>query len=74
MIQISNLMSKGDVRLLLEFKITQAGGIRKWCSQMGIHPSVADHFLKRRRGPSPQLLKAMNVQRITVFKERRNLP
>lgn len=57
----------GVMRRLVE-ATDMEGGIRPWAAARGIHASIIDHFLRGQRGPSPQLLKALGVCKIIMYR------
>lgn len=55
---------------VMEFTMAECdaeGGIRPWADARGLHPSIIDKFLTGQRGPSPQLLSALGLKRMTVY-------
>jgi hypothetical protein len=57
------------IRLLTE-QIDYEGGIHRWAYNRDIHPSVVDHTLSGRNKPTPQLLAALGLERIMLYRRR----
>jgi hypothetical protein len=58
-----------DVIQHLQDAMDAEGGIRPWCENRNIHPSVVDKFLAGQRGPSPQLLAALGLEPVTLYRK-----
>jgi hypothetical protein len=56
----------GVMRRLVE-ATEMEGGIRPWAKARGLHASIIDHFLRGQRGPSPQLLEALGLRKVTRY-------
>lgn len=61
-------LSIPDVMRLLVAECDLEGGIRPWCDNRGLHPSIVDKFLAGQRGPAPQLLSALNLEKVTAYR------
>jgi hypothetical protein len=65
---LTAVLTIADVMALLIAETDMEGGIRPWCDNRGIHPSIVDKFLAGQRGPSPQLLAALNLEKIVAYR------
>jgi hypothetical protein len=66
-------LTLADVMALLIRETDLEGGIRPWAEARGLHPSIIDKFLSGQRGPAPQLLSALGLEKIAVYR-RKNGP
>lgn len=57
----------GVMRRLVE-ATDMEGGIRPWAEARGLHASIIDHFLRGQRGPGPQLLQALGLRKVTMYR------
>jgi hypothetical protein len=57
----------GVMRRLME-ETDAEGGIRPWAEARGLHPSIVDHFIRGQRGPAPQLLRAMGLRKVVLYR------
>ncbi len=64
-------LSLADVMALLVRETDMEGGIRPWAEARGLHPSIIDKFLSGQRGPSPQLLAALGLESVTVYRAKK---
>lgn len=67
---MSPLLSLPDVMRFIVEECDIEGGIRPWCDARGIHPSIVDKFLAGQRGPAPQLLEALGLEKITAYRKK----
>jgi hypothetical protein len=61
------LLSLADVMQLAMAECDTEGGIRPWCDARGLHPSIVDKFLAGQRGPAPQLLAALGLEKTVAY-------
>ena len=62
-----------DIRQIMELIMSECdieGGIRPWADARGLHPSIIDKFLAGQRGPAPQLLDALGLEKVVVYKKK----
>lgn len=64
-------LSADDVRRLLGEACAAAGSQRQWALARGIEPIRVNLILSGREPPSPRVLEALGLERITVYRERR---
>lgn len=64
------LLSLPDVMRLIVDECDTEGGIRPWCDARGLHPSIVDKFLAGQRGPAPQLLEALRLEKVTAYRKK----
>lgn len=64
----SGVLSIADVMRLTMSECDAEGGIRPWCEARGIHPSIVDKFVAGQRGPAPQLLKALGLEKTIAYR------
>lgn len=57
-----------DIMRLLVQECDNEGGIKPWAHARGLHASIIDKFLAGQRGPSPQLLAALNLEKVTTYR------
>lgn len=65
------LLTIADIMRLVLAESDLEGGIRPWCANRGLHPSIVDKFLAGQRGPAPQLLTALNLEKVTAYRIRK---
>lgn len=70
----TRILTIPDVMSLLVRECDLEGGIRPWADARNLHPSIIDKFLAGQRGPAPQLLAALNLESITVYRVKHGLP
>jgi hypothetical protein len=64
----TDALDLADVMRRLVEMTDMEGGIRPWAEARGLHASIIDHFLRGQRGPSPQLLKALGLSKVTTYR------
>lgn len=57
-----------DIMALLMAECDSEGGIRPWAHARDLHPSIIDKFIAGQRGPAPQLLAALGLEKVTLYK------
>jgi hypothetical protein len=63
------LLSIPEIMRLILAECELEGGIRSWCGNRNLHPSIVDKFLSGQRGPAPQLLEALNLEKIVIYRQ-----
>lgn len=65
---MTRLLTLSDLKRRLVRETKAAGGIRRWATMHGIHPSVVDHFLRGQRGLPPQVIKALGATQVVRYR------
>jgi hypothetical protein len=60
-------MDAEAVRTLLRSATKQAGGVYKWARENNIPGPLVSQILNYQRGPTPQVLVALGVKRVTDY-------
>jgi hypothetical protein len=67
---MGELFTIADIMRLVLADCELEGGIRPWCDNRGLHPSIVDKFLSGQRGPAPQLLAALGLQKVVAYRRK----
>ena len=67
---MARLLIIADVMAFLMAECDSEGGIRPWAQARGLHPSIIDKFLSGQRGPAPQLLSALNLEKTVAYRRK----
>lgn len=62
------ILSVSDLMRLVLAESDLEGGIRPWSTNRNLHPSIVDKFLSGQRGPAPQLLAALGIEKIVAYR------
>lgn len=63
-------LTVADIIQQLADECDAEGGIRPWADSRDLHPSIVDKFLAGQRGPAPQLLHALGLEKVVVYRKR----
>ena len=63
-------MNTDTVIARLRQRIKSAGSLRKAASEMGVSASLLSYIMTRRCEPTPKVLEAMGIDRVTMYRER----
>lgn len=67
---VTKFLTLEEVAEVLRDACDTEGGIRTWAETHGVHPSVIDKFFAGQRGIAPQVLNALGLEAVTVYRQK----